>query len=186
MTRNNFENLAFKIAKYAAEKYNCCRIQLANYLTAIAATESRFHEKAENKHSTARGIMQVLICTQRENEKKRMKAEFAPAMYSCKVYPTEIVSREKDRMFDPEYSILVASYELAYQYKRYDDDWNKAVYAYNQGSYPQKSEQKDKDGWTYTEKVLDNYKPKIFDVAEVTSNNYNKWNYRNYKRIEFY
>lgn len=183
MLRNDFEFLAFRLARYAANKYDCCYIQLANYLTAIAATESRFHEKAENRNSTARGIMQILICTQRENEIKRMHVEFAPAMYSCKIYPTKTVSRDKDKMFTPEYAILVASYELAYQYKRYGNDWNKAIYAYNQGSYPRKSEAKDKEGWAYVEKVLDNYKPKSVDIYKYSDYKRNLWKY---PRLEFY
>jgi len=71
-------------------------------------------------------------------------------MFSCKHYVTKPVSEAKDRLlFDADYAIMLAAYELAYQYKRYKKNWEKAVHAYNQGSYPGNLT----DGGKYVSKV---------------------------------
>lgn len=135
MNTTEIYNIAIEAAECAANYYSVDSQTLANYLVKIAQVESGGNPKAKNKNSTARGLMQMLICTQRENEKKRLKINYAPAMYSCKSYPTEIVAEDQDKIFEPEYSMALAAVELAYQYDRYKD-WEKAIHAYNQGSFP--------------------------------------------------
>lgn len=154
MGENEFLEIALKQASEIAPKYGADPKLIAQYLLAIAKVESTLRVNARNKSSTARGIMQMLICTQRENEKKRAKIDFAPAMFSCKSYKTTTVSEDKDKVLnDPEYAIMLATYEFCYQYKRYKYDIDKAIHAYNQGSYPGGNM---KDGANYTKKVLKN------------------------------
>lgn len=137
MDKEEFRAIAYKHAKTVESVYGAKPEEMAAYLTAIAEVESTFRIDARNKNSTARGIMQFLICTQRECEKKRVKGEFAPAMFSCKHYVTKTVDESKDRLLiDADYAVMLAAYELGYQFKRYKQNWEKAVHAYNQGSYP--------------------------------------------------
>jgi len=187
MTKTEFINLASKHAPAIAKIYKANAEQLVQHLTAIAEVESRFNELAKNKASTARGIMQMLICTQREVEKKRAKVAFAPAMYSCKSYVTSTVDQSKDTLFtNPEYAIKLALYELAYQYKRYGS-WDKAVHAYNQGSFPGTRKS---DGLAYTKKVM-NILDKDISVEFATLTNQSTELTQNFKNLsvsykEFY
>lgn len=154
MTEQEVFKLAYEVASDGiAEKYGCNPSQMAVRLTAIARTESTFRPEAKNRNSTARGLMQILICTQREVEKKHAKVDFAPASYSCKVYPTATVSAEEDRMYNPNYAMFIAAHYLGYQYRRYKGDWDRTVHAYNQGSYPGSRK---KDGQNYLAKVTKN------------------------------
>jgi len=134
MTELEVFEKAYALAKEIGPKYKADPFDLARHMTGIAKVESNYNPDAKNKSSTARGMMQLLICTQREIEKKMAKVPLAPAMYSCKVYPTPKVSQSEDKIFDPDYALEIALYYLAYQYKRYGN-WLMAVHAYNQGSF---------------------------------------------------
>lgn len=128
--------------------------QLAKYLTAIAYVESTFNPTATNKKSTARGLTQVLINTQRWIETK-LKLAFPPAIYKASKYPEAPVTawEDEDGLFKPSYALLIGAYYLAYQYKRYND-WHKAIMGYHLGSYKKNNN----DGITYQNKVLKAYK----------------------------
>jgi hypothetical protein len=134
MTENEVFELALTVSNEIADKYGADASELAMYLTGIARVESNYNPSAKNKKSTARGLLQMLICTQREIEKKYANVEFAPAMVSCKNYPDDIVAREYDKIFNPDYAMFLSAIELGRQYKRYGGDWFRAVHAYNQGS----------------------------------------------------
>lgn len=151
MDSNEFLTIAMKHAGKIAPTYGVDAGTIAQHLLAIAKVESNMRPTARNKNSTARGILQMLICTQREVEKKRAKVEFAPAMFSCKSYKTSTVDESKDRiLIDVDYAIMLSTYELCYQFKRYKNI-EKAVHAYNQGSYPGG---RMKDGASYVKKVF--------------------------------
>lgn len=144
-------NLAVKYAKQVKGKYKEINTsELAKYLTAVIKTESNFNPNAQNKNSTARGLGQILICTQRELEYKHISTEFAPAMFNCKKYSQATVPAGTDKMFDPKYAVKLAAYYLGYQWNRYRD-WFKALAAYNQGSY---NENNKENGSNYARIVL--------------------------------
>jgi hypothetical protein len=159
MTEIDVRNLANRNASVIAPQYGIDPAQLAKYLTAIAKLESNYDEKAKNKNSTARGLMQILICTQREIEKKRAKVPFAPASFNCKSFTGQpaTVEPEKDIIYNAEYCMFLAAHELAYQYnrykKKYPNGWQIACHAYNQGSFPGARKQ---DGAAYANTVLKN------------------------------
>lgn len=128
---------------------------MAKILVGIAIKESNLDPKAKNKYSTARGLYQMLINTQREVELKRAKLPFANAHVKSTAYTTAPVNKLlPDKILDQEYATQLAVLELLYQYKRYKD-WNVAVHAYNQGSYPGSRKN---DGIAYTNAVLTNIK----------------------------
>jgi len=168
MDKNEFAAIAIKHASKIAPAYGAKPAEIADYLLALAQVESGLDSDARNKNSTARGVLQMLICTQRECEKKRAKVAFAPAMFSCKVYKTSTVKESDDRVLnDPDYAIMLSCYELCYQYKRYKGNIEKAVHAYNQGSYPGGNIN---EGGKYTAKVMKNLgKNPDFDYASLTS-----------------
>lgn len=183
MTQDQVFSLATKHAQAPAIKYKVNSLELANVLVAIAWVESKYNPQAKNKESTARGLMQMLICTQRENEYKRLKISPAPAMYKCSHYlNAPIGSRDNDKMFDPDYSMKLAAYELAYQYDRYrdkyNDPWRIAAHAYNQGSYPGKWK---KDGINYANKVME-----LSPLINSGINSFPFMFFLNTNRIEFY
>jgi len=142
-------NTAYAYSKPYASKLGIDAGLMALYLTAIAKKESNFTTNAKNKNSSARGIMQILNCTQRAIE-KRLKVPFQPMNGICKTLRGGInVPLVIDKLTnDPNYSIMLAANELVYQFKRYGD-WGKAIHAYNQGSYNGKS-----DGEKYKNNVL--------------------------------
>ncbi len=109
---------------------------LARVSTGVAKVESNFNPTAKNKSSSARGLMQILICTQREVEAKYLKLKnFPEASLYCKSYPKAPVNTKTlDKIYTPYYGMLIGQVYLAYQYKRYND-WAKAIHAFNQGSY---------------------------------------------------
>lgn len=134
LSKENIIDLVKKTSKKIAPQYGLDSSLLAQTATAIIWKESRFKPDAENKNSTARGLFQVLITTQRETEKKRAKVPFAVAKHKSSAFPSAPVGKE-DKMFEPEYNILIGMHYLAYQLKRYGE-LGKAIHAYNQGSYP--------------------------------------------------
>lgn len=87
---------------------------------AIAFQESRFNEKAKNKTSTAKGLYQILDGTRRDIEKRILKINDKSPY---------------DDIWKPDYNTYLALGYLAYQYKRYKNDWQKAIIAYNLGSW---------------------------------------------------
>lgn len=142
-------NTAYAYSKPYASKLGINAELMALYLTAIAKKESNFTTDAKNKKSSARGIMQILNCTQRAIE-KRMKLPYQPMNGTCSTLRVGIkVPLAIDKLMnDANYSIMLAANELAYQFKRYGD-WGKAIHAYNQGSYNGKT-----DGEKYKNNVL--------------------------------
>lgn len=108
---------------------------LARVATAVAKKESTFNANAQNPGSSARGLMQLVSSTQASIEKK---LSLPPA---------------PDRAFEPAYALLLGCNYLAQQYLRYGRDWDKAVIAYNQGSYPGKK----RDGQQYRAAVWSQY-----------------------------
>jgi hypothetical protein len=124
--------------------------ELTKYLVAISFVESTFDPKAKNKSSTARGLTQVLINSQRWIEDK-LKIPQVPAMHKASKYPKAPVTpySEDDKMFNPDYALLIGGWYLAYNYKRYNN-WHKAITAYHLGSYKSSSQ----DGIIYKNKVL--------------------------------
>ena len=153
MTQDEVFQMALGIATSVCPGYEEDPNTIALMATGIAKKESGYSESAKNKHSTARGLMQMLICTQREVEKKRAKVDFADAMYSCNVYPTDTVDQSDDLIFDPNYALLLAIHEICYQMNRYGDDQQKAIHAYNQGSFPGVHKS---DGTLYARSVINN------------------------------
>lgn len=88
-------------------------------LVALAWHESKFDTDAKNPRSSARGIMQILKGTQLDIE-RRLK----------------ITPKPNSALDDPGYSMLLASYYIAWLYvNKAKRSWDKAVVAYNQGHY---------------------------------------------------
>lgn len=110
--------------------------ELALLLTALVEKESTYRPDAKNSKSTARGLTQMLICTQRENE-RLMKIPFAPASARCSTLGAKepVVSAANDKMYDPTYAMMLAAFYLNRQILRYKGDVRKGLHAYNQGSY---------------------------------------------------
>lgn len=127
---------AFWITQNIERFKNIDPYALARVSTGVAKVESNFNPTAKNKNSTARGLMQILICTQREIEAKYLKVKnFPEASIYCKSYPKAPVNTKKlDPLYTAYYGMLIGQVYLAYQYNRYKD-WAKAIHAYNQGSY---------------------------------------------------
>jgi soluble lytic murein transglycosylase-like protein len=144
-------NNAFWIKQNLTRFSNIDPYALARVTTAIAKVESNFNEKAKNTGSSARGLMQILICTQREIELKYLKIEWPVASLKCSSYPKAPVDATKlDKMYSAKYSLLVGQVYLCYQYNRksINGDWQKAIFAYNQGSFNGKQA-----GYNYLKKV---------------------------------
>lgn len=88
-------------------------------LVSLAYAESRFDATAKNPRSTARGLMQILKGTQLDIE-RRLKIKPKP----------------NSALDDPGYSMLLASYYLAWLYvNKANRSWDRAIVAYNQGHY---------------------------------------------------
>jgi soluble lytic murein transglycosylase-like protein len=88
-------------------------------LVSLAYYESRFDPKAKNPRSTARGLMQILKGTQLDIE-RRLK----------------ITPKQNSMLDDPGYSMLLASYYIAWLYEnKAKKSWDRAIVAYNQGHY---------------------------------------------------
>lgn len=152
--RNNILTKAIRASEIVDSKIGVTASELALYITAIAYVESTFNPNAKNKNSTARGLTQVLINTQRWIEEK-LNIPFQYAMYEASKYPKAPVTpyEEEDGLFDPDYSLLIGAYYLGYNFNRYND-WHKAIVAYHLGSYKSSS----KDGQIYKDKVLKAFK----------------------------
>lgn len=159
-------NNAFWIKQNLTRFSNIDPYALARVSTAVAKVESNFNEKAKNTNSSARGLMQILICTQREIELKYLKIEWPVASLRCKSYPKAPVNASKpDRMYSGKYGLLIGQVYLCYQFNRYKGDWQKAIFAYNQGSFNGKQA-----GYTYLKKVNAAMKSIDFKKLESVSN----------------
>ena len=133
MTEQAAYSLHIESSRKVASMIDVSPSELAQYAFAVNKIENRpLDPKARNKSSSARGMMQMLLGTQKELETKYLKDSHVP-----------------DNIFKPDYAIYLGQYELARQYKRYKGDWRKAIHAYNRGSYqPTKSNTK---GFAYGE-----------------------------------
>ena len=143
MTEQDVYRLALQIAQDIAPRYDIDVVKLARFTTALANVETgrTYNPLLKNRNSSARGLMQVLSCTQRWMEEK-LSLPFAPLSVplgsSCKQYagknPPQ-VTPDKDKMYEAVYNLRIGMMYVAYQLKRYGLDERKAAHAYNQGSY---------------------------------------------------
>jgi len=108
---------------------------------AICKIESNYDVLAQNPHSTAKGLMQVLIGTQGFVEENLLR----------------IPQENGSKMFEAEYNIKIGMAYLGYQLNRYKDV-EKAVIAYNQGSYNESTA-----GNIYYKKWLGTYYTRDYD-----------------------
>lgn len=92
---------------------------LVKHSIALAYQESKFNADAKNKNSSASGLFQILTNTQKDIETRILK----------------IKNQDRSKIFDPNYSAYLAIAYFAYQVKRYGNDFNKAIIAYNLGSW---------------------------------------------------
>lgn len=136
---------AIKVAQ-SAVIYPAEPLSLARVGTVIAYIESRFNPSAKNPKSTASGLMQVTKATQADVE----KALRLP------------IDTRRAKIWDPNYALMIGLNRLAYQYKRYKD-WNKAIVAYNQGSYNNRAA-----GKAYLSTWLKAYK--LFNFPSIEAN----------------
>lgn len=149
LTESQVYSLAMDWANVYGPKYGVEPQDLAKVLTGIARVESTYNPDAKNKKSTARGLMQMLIDTQREVESKHAKVPFAIASVKSGAFKKAPVG-VPDKIYDPNYAMQLAAAYLGYQIRRYKYDWDKAIHAYNQGSFPGVRKQ---DGLNYLAKV---------------------------------
>lgn len=88
-------------------------------LVALAWHESKFDSNAKNPRSSARGLMQILKNTQLDIERR-----------------LRITPQANSKLDDPGYSMLLASYYIAWLYvNKAKRSWDRAIVAYNQGHY---------------------------------------------------
>lgn len=120
MTEKAAYSVHLEQARAVALIMNVKQYDLVKYAFAVNKIENRpFNELAKNMSgSSARGMMQMLIGTQKELETKYLKVKHNP-----------------DKIYQPAYAIFLGQYELARQFKRYGGNWRKAIHAYNRGSY---------------------------------------------------
>lgn len=145
MTLQEITRLAANAAQRAVQVFGGTANELAYRSVIISAVETggTFNPKAENDASSARGLMQTLICTQRFME-ERLGLPFAQAMFSTrktyceKLYsskePPKVAQAQDYLLNTPSYGMLIGSAYLAYQLQRYKT-LEKAIVAYNQGNY---------------------------------------------------
>lgn len=162
MDKREVYEIAKMHADTAAKKYGVKPEKLAEAAVAVARIESSYDPGAENSHSTARGLMQVLICTQRWIE-DREGFGFAQAKHNCDDYPNAPVG-DDDKMFNPIYNMKIGMHYLAWQVKRYGGNWQKAIHSYNQGSFPGFDPA---GGKKYASKVMKHIKFNITEPAAV-------------------
>jgi hypothetical protein len=133
--------LARKVAPRALTKFPVTSPAiLARVATAIARQESRLYPLAHNGYTgsnEAIGLMQMLPDTQRD------------------VSAWLGLPYDRQKLYDPEYALLLGSAYVAYQKQRYGD-WDKAIYSYYAGSYPGAARHQS-DARTYVENVKRHY-----------------------------
>lgn len=142
LTRTEVFSMALAQAKVVQSKYfpTVNAGDLAQVATAIAFIESSFRPWVTAGGSSAAGLMQILDGTQKYIEKDLLK----------------IQPRNGDERFKPNYALFLGIGYLAWQVKRYGGDFNKAVFAYNQGSW-QREVHSVQDGINYLAKVTREY-----------------------------
>lgn len=141
-TESQAYQLHIAVARMIANKYykslNLNPSDIARYALAVNKKENRqFNPKAKNPNSSARGMMQMLIGTQKELETKYLK-----------------IAHKPDAIYNPQHAVFLGQYELVRQLKRYKGDWKKAIHAYNRGSYLPKNRKSYTAGELYTNSVL--------------------------------
>jgi len=166
LTESQVYSYAKDWANVYGPKYGADPNDMARVLTGIAKVESTFNPNAKNKKSTARGLMQLLINTQREIESKHAKVPFAIAGVRASSFSKAPVGLP-DKIYDPNYAMQLAAAYLGYQFKRYGGDWQKAIHAYNQGSFPGTRKQ---DGINYLAKVTNAKSNQTEQLAYISRN----------------
>jgi soluble lytic murein transglycosylase-like protein len=125
MTRNEVEKLIKEQTERLLKTHphlleNVDLNEFRSHALTIAFHESRFNENARNKNSTAKGLFQILDGTRRDIEKRIMKINDKSPY---------------DDIWKPDYNTYLGIGYFAHQYKRYKEDWQKAIIAYNLGSW---------------------------------------------------
>jgi len=131
--------------------------KLIKHAIAIAYQESKFDTEAKNKKSTASGLFQILVNTQKDIETRILK----------------IPNANRSKIFDPDYSAYLAVAYLAYQIKRYKNDYKKAVIAYNLGSWNKQHQT------AYSKKHFDIYASFFNKNTKISNNDFA------YSRVEY-
>lgn len=131
---------------------------LARTASIVSAVETggTFNEKSDNPGGSARGLMQVVICTQRWME-EMLGLPFAPASYITQGTPCarkyarfnfQRVPKSEDKMLtDAEYGMTIGMAYLAYHLQQQRGDIRRSVIAYNQGSFSSAAEKAGADYW---------------------------------------
>lgn len=152
MTLQEVTTLAARVAPRIVQVFGGTANELAYRSVIVSAVETggTFDARAENDASSARGLMQTLICTQRFME-ERLKMPFRESMFSTKktycekLYaakePQKVAPAQDYLLNTPEYGVLIGAAYLAYQLERYKS-LEKALVAYNQGNYSDKAAKK--------------------------------------------
>jgi hypothetical protein len=145
MTLQEVTRLAQFVAPRAAKIFGGTADELAYRSVIISAVETgaTFDAQAKNTNSSARGLMQALICTQRFME-ERLGLPFAAAAFSTqktyceKLYaakePPKVALQQDYLLNTPEYGMIIGTAYFAYQFQRYKT-LEKALVAYNQGNF---------------------------------------------------
>lgn len=145
MTLQETTQLAASVAPRASQVFGGNPAELAYRSVLVSAVETggTFNASSENDASSARGLMQTLICTQRYMEEK-LGLPFQPSMFStkgtycAKLYqakePAKVPAQRDYLLSTPRYGLLIGCAYLAYQLQRYND-LDRAIIAFNQGAY---------------------------------------------------
>jgi soluble lytic murein transglycosylase-like protein len=145
MTVQEATQLVASVTPRATQLFGGNPTELAYRSVIISAVETggQFNADAANTTSSARGLMQTLICTQRFMEEK-LQMPFQPASFSskgtycAKLYekkePAKVPANRDYLLATPRYGVLIGSAYLAYQLQRYND-LDRAIIAFNQGKY---------------------------------------------------
>ncbi len=158
-----------EVEKLIEEQYKYIKANHSNYFTyinddnlikrhslAIAYHESKFHENAKNKNSTAKGLFQLLDGTRRDIEKRLLR----------------IKQTDYNKVWEAEYNTYLGVAYFITQYHRYNGDMKKAVIAYNLGSWSAKSSEgyfKQHKNY-YKELFPEHYKNEYGEVGTNTTN----------------
>jgi hypothetical protein len=145
MTVQEATQLAASVTPRATQLFGGNPTELAYRSVILSAVETggKFNADTANTASSARGLMQTLICTQRFMEEKlgmpfqpsgfNTKGTYCAQLYQAK--EPEKVPISKDYLLTtPKYGVLIGSAYLAYQLQRYND-LDRAIIAFNQGAY---------------------------------------------------
>jgi soluble lytic murein transglycosylase-like protein len=128
---SNKTNLPYSVVVTIFEEANKYNIN-PNLLLSLIEVESNFEYLADN--GIAAGLCQI-----------NYKDSTAKWLWS-KIFPNE--TYKKDKLFDPHKNIKLGAYYISYLLKRFNNDYHKALTAYNRG--PSKVVSRSK----YSERVL--------------------------------